>query len=44
MKKNPYGRILKEKPKEQRLNTVLKSCPFRKMFSKMKPLKFFPSF
>lgn len=27
MKKNPYGRILKWKSKEQYLSTVLKYCP-----------------
>ena len=30
MKKNPHGRILKEKLKKQYLSTVPKSCPYRK--------------
>ena len=27
MRKNPHGKILKEEPKEQHLNTVPKCCP-----------------
>ena len=27
MRKNLYGRILKEEPMEQHINTVAKSCP-----------------
>ena len=28
MIKNPYGRILRGKPKKQHLSIVLKSCPY----------------
>ena len=28
MRKKPHGRILREEPKEQHLNTVPKFCPF----------------
>ena len=30
MRKNPHNKIFKKKPKEQHLNTIPKSCNFRK--------------
>ena len=29
MKKNSHGRILRNEPKEQYLNTITKSCPLK---------------